>query len=145
MISDGVVPTNEGRGYVLRRLIRRAIRAYNQINNSPSSLDYLIEIVIDIYKTSYPDLVTNKDKIIKLFKKEEDLFQKTLIKGIQEINSLIDINKQITPKDAFYLFETFGFPYELTKEISLENDLEPFKQPLNCMRCVCRVFLLKII
>ena len=124
MISDGVVPTNEGRGYVLRRLIRRAIRAYNQINNSPSSLDYLIEIVIDIYKTSYPDLVTNKDKIIKLFKKEEDLFQKTLIKGIQEINSLIDINKQITPKDAFYLFETFGFPYELTKEISLENDLE---------------------
>ena len=124
MISDGVVPTNEGRGYVLRRLIRRAIRAYNQIKNSPSSLDYLIEIVIDIYKTSYPDLVTNKDKIIKLFKKEEDLFQKTLIKGIQEINSLIDINKQITPKDAFYLFETFGFPYELTKEISLENDLE---------------------
>ena len=87
MISDGVVPTNEGRGYVLRRLIRRAIRAYNQIKDSVDSLDYLIEIVIQIYKDSYSDLENNKAKIIKLFKKEEELFQKTLNKGIQEINT----------------------------------------------------------
>jgi len=124
MISDGVVPTNEGRGYVLRRLIRRAIRAYNQLKNNSSSLDYLIEIVIDIYKDSYPELVNNKDKIIKLFVKEEELFQKTLNKGIQEINSLITNNKTVTPKDAFYLFETFGFPFELTKEILLENEVD---------------------
>ena len=124
MISDGVVPTNEGRGYVLRRLIRRAIRAYNQLKNKSSSLDYLIEIVIDIYKDSYPELVNNKDKIIKLFVKEEELFQKTLNKGIQEINSLITNNKTVTPKDAFYLFETFGFPFELTKEILLENEVD---------------------
>ena len=124
MISDGVVPTNEGRGYVLRRLIRRAIRAYNQLKNNSSSLDYLIEIVIDIYKDSYPELVKNKDKIIKLFVKEEELFQSTLNKGIQEINSLINNNKTVTPKDAFYLFETFGFPFELTKEISLENEVD---------------------
>ena len=124
MISDGVVPTNEGRGYVLRRLIRRAIRAYNQLKNKSSSLDYLIEIVIDIYKDSYPELVNNKDKIIKLFVKEEELFQKTLNKGIQEINSLISNNKTVTPKDAFYLFETFGFPFELTKEILLENEVD---------------------
>ena len=124
MISDGVVPTNEGRGYVLRRLIRRAIRAYNQLKNNSSSLDYLIEIVIDIYKDSYPELVKNKDKIIKLFVKEEELFQRTLNKGIQEINSLINNNKTVTPRDAFYLFETFGFPFELTKEISLENEVD---------------------
>jgi alanyl-tRNA synthetase len=66
----------------------------------------------------------NKDKIIKLFKKKKKLFQKNLNKGIQEINSLIDNNKTVTPKDAFYLFETFGFPFELTKEIALENDVD---------------------
>ena len=124
MISDGVVPTNEGRGYVLRRLIRRAIRAYNQIKDSVDSLDYLIEIVIQIYKDSYSDLENNKAKIIKLFKKEEELFQKTLNKGIQEINTLITNNSLVTPQDAFYLFETFGFPYELTKEIALENKVD---------------------
>ena len=124
MISDGVVPTNEGRGYVLRRLIRRAIRAYNQLNSNNSSLDFLIEIVINMYAMSYPDLEVNKEKIIKLFKKEEEVFQNTLNKGLQEINNLISINKLITPKDAFYLFETFGFPYELTKEISTENNID---------------------
>jgi alanyl-tRNA synthetase len=124
MISDGVVPTNEGRGYVLRRLIRRAIRAYNQLKKSASSLDYLIEIVVEMYKDSYPELVKNKDKIIKLFKKEEELFQKTLNKGIQEINTLVDNNKNVTPQDAFYLFETFGFPFELTKEIASENGID---------------------
>src|SRR5210317_1040206 len=124
MISDGVVPTNEGRGYVLRRLIRGAIRAYNQLKNSVTSLDYLIEIVIEIYQKSYPELESNKDKIIKLFKKEEELFQKTLNKGMQEINSLITKNKTIAPQEAFYLFETFGFPYELTKEIASENHID---------------------
>ena len=124
MISDGVVPTNEGRGYVLRRLIRRAIRAYNQLKKSASSLDFLIEIVVEMYKDSYPELVKNKDKIIKLFKKEEELFQKTLNKGIQEINTLVDNNKNVTPQDAFYLFETFGFPFELTKEIASENGID---------------------
>ena len=124
MISDGVVPTNEGRGYVLRRLIRRAIRAYNQLKNSAASLDYLIEIVVEIYKHSYPELNKNKDKIIKLFKKEEELFQKTLNKGIQEISTLVHNNKTVSAQDAFYLFETFGFPFELTKEIASENDID---------------------
>ena len=124
MISDGVVPTNEGRGYVLRRLIRRAIRAYNQLNSSNTSLTFLIEIVIDMYASSYPELQDNKNKILKLFIKEEEIFQKTLNKGLQEINNLISSNKSITPKDAFYLFETFGFPYELTKEISAENKID---------------------
>ncbi len=124
MISDGVVPTNEGRGYVLRRLIRRAIRAYNQLNSSNTSLTFLIEIVIDMYASSYPELQDNKNKILKLFIKEEEIFQKTLNKGLQEINNLISSNKSITPKDAFYLFETFGFPYELTKEISAENKIK---------------------
>ena len=124
MISDGVVPTNEGRGYVLRRLIRRAIRAYNQLKNSAASLDYLIEIVVEIYKHSYPELDKNKDKIIKLFKKEEELFQKTLNKGIQEISTLVHNNKTVSAQDAFYLFETFGFPFELTKEIASENDID---------------------
>ena len=85
MISDGVVPTNEGRGYILRRIIRRAVRAIYRLTDELTSLDFLIEIVINDYKSTYPELVSNKDKIIKLFKKEEELFQNTLIKGNQEI------------------------------------------------------------
>ena len=77
-----------------------------------------------MYASSYPELLDNKDKILKLFKKEEEVFQKTLNKGLLEINNLISSNKSITPKDAFYLFETFGFPYELTKEISTENNID---------------------
>ena len=123
MIADGVVPTNEGRGYILRRLIRRCIRAYNQIKKELDSLDYLIDEVINVYEDSYPSLSENRDKIMKLYGTEEKLFQKTLTKGLNEINSILKINNNITSKDAFYLFETYGFPFELTNEISLENGI----------------------
>jgi alanyl-tRNA synthetase len=123
MISDGVVPTNEGRGYILRRLIRRAIRAFNQVSTQWVSLSFLIEIVVDMYKDQYPDLQNNIEKIIKLYVTEENLFINTLIKGNQEIKNLLNEKKSIDAKDAFKLFETFGFPYELTKEIAAENNI----------------------
>ena len=120
MISDGVVPTNEGRGYVLRRIIRRASRAMYRLTDELKSLDFLIEIVVDDYKSTYPELVQNKSKIIKLFKKEEELFQNTLVKGNQEIINMLSNKNDIDEKDAFYLFETFGFPFELTQESAIE-------------------------
>ena len=123
MISDGVVPTNEGRGYILRRLIRRAIRAFNQVSTQEISLSFLIEIIVDIYKEQYPDLKSNIEKILKLFITEENLFKNTLIKGNQEIKNLLIEKNSIDAKDAFKLFETFGFPYELTKEIAFENSI----------------------
>ena len=132
MISDGVVPTNEGRGYILRRLIRRCIRAYNQIKDDIDSMDYLIKEVISLYQKSYPDLTKNTDKIIKLYTLEQELFQKTLTKGLVEINSILSVKNNLTSKDAFYLFETYGFPFELTNEIAVENNIhideEEFKQ-----------------
>ncbi len=123
MISDGVVPTNEGRGYILRRLIRRAIRAFYGLTTSIESLDFLINPIIDIYADQYPDLLKNKDKILKLYLTEEKLFHKTLEKGTIEIQKLIKDKKSFNEDKAFFLFETFGFPYELTKEIALENGI----------------------
>ncbi len=123
MISDGVVPTNEGRGYILRRLIRRAIRAFYGLTSTIESLDFLINPIIDIYADQFPDLLKNKDKILKLYLTEEKLFHKTLEKGTIEIQKLIKDKKSFNEDKAFFLFETFGFPYELTKEIALENGI----------------------
>ena len=123
MLSDGVVPTNEGRGYILRRLIRRAIRAFYGLTTNIESLEFLIGPIIDIYTDQYPDLLKNKDKILKLYLTEEKLFHKTLEKGTIEIQKLIKDKKSFNEDKAFFLFETFGFPYELTKEIALENGI----------------------
>ena len=123
MISDGVVPTNEGRGYILRRIIRRAVRAIYRLTDELMSLDFLINIVINDYQDSYPELLSNKDKILNLYKNEEELFQNTLVKGNQEIQSILKKKSSIDEKDAFYLFETFGFPFELTQETAKEHDI----------------------
>ena len=124
MISDGVVPTNEGRGYILRRLIRRAIRAYYGLTNEIDSIEFLISPIVEVYKDHYPDLYKNIDKIKKLYTTEENLFHKTLEKGTVEINRLIQDKETFDEEKAFYLFETFGFPYELTKEIAFENNIQ---------------------
>jgi len=124
MISDGVVPTNEGRGYILRRLIRRAIRAYYGLTNEIDTIEFLISPIVDIYKDHYPDLNENIEKIKKLYTTEENLFHKTLEKGTVEINRLIEDKDTFDEEKAFYLFETFGFPYELTKEIAYENNIQ---------------------
>ncbi len=124
MISDGVVPTNEGRGYILRRLIRRAIRAYYGLTNEIDTIEFLISPIVEIYKDHYPDLHKNSDKIKKLYMTEENLFHKTLEKGTVEINRLIQDKETFDEEKAFYLFETFGFPYELTKEIAFENNIK---------------------
>ena len=121
MLSDGVVPTNEGRGYILRRLLRRAIRAINILSDELISLNFLVEIVVENYQNTYPDLNKNKDKIIKLIESEESLFHKTLLKGMSEINTKLNSGKEFLTKDAFHLFETFGFPIELTEEIVAEH------------------------
>ena len=123
MLSDGVVPTNEGRGYILRRLIRRAIRAFYGLTTNIESLEFLINPIIDVYADHYPELLKNKNKILKLYLTEEKLFHKTLEKGTIEIQKLIKDKKSFNEEKAFFLFETFGFPYELTKEIAFENGI----------------------
>ena len=122
MISDGVMPSNLDRGYVLRRLLRRAIRHGNLLKMPNGFLLPLSETVIDIYKEFYPELELNKDKILEEVKNEEEKFEKTLEKGAKELIKFAF--KKVTGKDLFYIFSTFGFPLELSFE-EIENVILP--------------------
>ena len=129
MVSDGIRPSNEKRGYVLRRLIRRAYRHGKLLGIKGEFLSSVIEYVIDSYKVEYDELVKNKDKIISVIEKEEENFQKTIDSGLDILNEYIkDLkdNKKDTlnGEDAFKLYDTYGFPLDLTKEILTENNLK---------------------
>ncbi|MCK4778363.1 MAG: alanine--tRNA ligase, partial [Actinomycetia bacterium] len=129
LISDGVIPSNESRGYVLRRLIRRAIRHGKLIGIDKPFLSGLGESVIKTMGATYSDLKENKDYILKIIRSEEDGFNKTLSQGIQILNKIIsDLNKKneniIPAEEVFNLYDTYGFPVELTKEIADEEGLK---------------------
>ncbi len=125
LIGDyrGVVPSNVDQGYVLRRLIRRAIRYGKNIGLPQGSLSQIAECYIEKYKSSYEELVVNKDKIISELNKEEEKFSKALVDGLKEFNKVVThIQGNIFPgKTAFRLYDTFGFPLEMTEELAKEN------------------------
>lgn len=129
MVSDGIQPSNEKRGYVLRRLIRRAFRHGKLLGIEGEFLSSIVDCVIDSYKVEYDELTKNREKIINIIEKEEENFQKTIDSGLDILNSYIkelkENNKDILKgKDAFKLYDTYGFPLDLTKEILDENDLK---------------------
>ncbi|WP_058990410.1 alanine--tRNA ligase [Anaerococcus rubeinfantis] len=129
MVSDGIRPSNEKRGYVLRRLIRRAYRHGKLLGIKGEFLSSVIEYVIDSYKVEYDELEKNKEKIISVIEKEEENFQKTIDSGLDILNEYIkdlkDKNKDtLNGEDAFKLYDTYGFPLDLTKEILTENNLK---------------------
>lgn len=123
LISDGVIPGNEGRSYVLRMILRRALRHGKILGMDLPFLYKLVDIVIDNYGEAYPDLVKNKAKIVDIIKKEEERFNKTLDRGYKLLDEFISNKKDIEGESAFKLYDTYGFPLELTKEIAEENDL----------------------
>jgi len=123
LLGDGVVPTNEGRGYILRRLIRRSLRSSSQLNNNNNDLNELLNTVEKIYSNKYTELNKNKTSISDLFDSEQELFYKTLKKGKSLVQDLIDNTKNITAEDAYKLYDTYGFPFELTDEIAKENNI----------------------
>ena len=123
LISDGVIPGNEGRSYVLRMILRRALRHGKILGMDLPFLYKLVDVVVDNYGGAYPDLVKNKDKIIDVIKKEEERFAKTLDRGYKMLDEFIENKKDIDGESAFRLYDTFGFPLELTKEIAAENGL----------------------
>ncbi len=123
LISDGVIPGNEGRSYVLRMILRRALRHGKILGMDLPFLYKLVDIVIDNYGEAYPDLVKNKAKIVDIIKKEEERFNKTLDRGYKLLGEFISNKKDIDGESAFKLYDTYGFPLELTKEIAEENDL----------------------
>jgi alanyl-tRNA synthetase len=114
LIADGVMPSNTGESYVLRRLIRRAVRFYPDL-----SFDELLSPLGEIYNGVY-DLAAKKENILGVLEKEKEKFQKTLAKGLKEFGKL----KTVSGADAFYLYETFGFPFELTIELAREKGIE---------------------
>ena len=123
LISDGVIPGNEGRSYVLRMILRRALRHGKILGMDLPFLYKLVDIVIENYGKAYPELVTNKEKIKDVIKKEEERFGKTLDRGYKLLEEFINNKRDIDGESAFKLYDTFGFPFELTNEIAQENGL----------------------
>jgi alanyl-tRNA synthetase len=123
LISDGVIPGNEGRSYVLRMILRRALRHGKILGMELPFLYKLVDVVVENYGEAYPDLVKNKAKIIDVIKKEEERFAKTLDRGYKMLEEFISSKKDIDGESAFKLYDTYGFPFELTKEIAEENSL----------------------
>ena len=124
MISDGVIPGNEGRSYVLRMILRRALRHGKILGMELPFLYKLVDIVVDNYKEAYPELEKNRAKIVDTIKKEEERFNKTLDRGYKLLEEFISKKQDIDGENAFKLYDTLGFPFELTKEIASENGLK---------------------
>ena len=126
MIADGVEPSNKERGYVLRRLIRRAVRQGKLISIENNFLKIIALAVLDNqdnYAGVYPELDLNKNKILETLDAEETKFRRTLNKGLNEITKLIDRQKSVSGKEAFDLYQSFGFPVEMIEEELKKNNL----------------------
>nr|WP_276538746.1 alanine--tRNA ligase [Murimonas intestini] len=143
MISDGIMPTNEGRGYVLRRLIRRAARHGRLLGIKGSFLSGLSATVIEGSKDGYPELEEKKDFIAKVLSQEEEKFNKTIDQGLEILAGLeADMKEKgsdmLDGREAFTLYDTYGFPLDLTKEILEEKgykiDEEGFKEAMEEQR-----------
>ena len=128
LLSDGIHPSNEGRGYVLRRILRRAVRQGKVFGMNEPFLYKLVDVVHDVMKPAYPELTARLDNIKSMAKVEEEKFLETLNTGTDLLNNLISQYKSknvsvLKGEDVFKLYDTYGFPHELTKEIALENGL----------------------
>lgn len=126
MISDGILPSNEGRGYVLRRILRRAVRFGRLLGIEGLFLSSLVDTVISILGEAYPELHEHEDLIKKVIDTEEKQFGATLIQGIELLDEMIAAAgsaKALSGKDVFKLYDTFGFPVELTEEIAGEKGI----------------------
>ncbi len=132
LVNDGVIPSNEGRGYVLRRILRRAIRHGRLLGVNDLFLYKIVDTIVELMKGSYPDLAENVKHIKKVIKIEEEKFSNTLDSGIQQVMAAIEEAKKngegrLTGEVTFKLYDTYGFPYELTEEICEENGILIYK------------------
>ncbi|HVA11372.1 MAG TPA: alanine--tRNA ligase-related protein, partial [Candidatus Dormibacteraeota bacterium] len=116
---DGVTPSNKEQGYVMRRLLRRAIRHAFELGIEQNFLEQVVPVIANLYHDDFPEVAANRDKVIEVLVKEEKVFRQTLRKGLREFNKLA--NKELPGDVIFKLYDTYGFPVELSKE-------EAFKQ-----------------
>ncbi len=147
LVSDGVLPSNEGRGYVLRRIVRRALVHARKLGHTEPFLQDLVPTVISMFKNTYPTLEENYTYILKVLGSEEERFLATLDKGLrivhEEIEALRNAGSQTLPGAlAFKLYDTFGFPLELTSDIAQDNgfrvDIEEFEECMAAQRIKAR-------
>lgn len=140
LIGDGVLPSNEGRGYVLRRLLRRAARHGRVLGHKKLFLNQIISAVMESYGKAYPDLLERREYIEKIVDLEEKKFHETLDAGMEMLLGFVEETQGNTfsGEHAFKLYDTYGFPLELTEEIIAEKemkiDLEAFKKEMNDQR-----------
>jgi alanyl-tRNA synthetase len=116
---DGVVPSNKEQGYVMRRLVRRAIRQAFDLGVEQNFLEQVVPVIADLYADDFPEVVKNREKIIETLAKEEKIFRQTLRKGISEFNRLT--KKELDGDILFKLYDTYGFPTELTHEEAVKQ------------------------
>ena len=129
LINDGVIPSNEGRGYILRRILRRAVRHGRLLGRKELFMFEMVDKIVEIMEGAYPELRGNIEHIKKVVKIEEEKFSHTLDQGIQLVTNEIEEAKKngenkLSGDVTFKLYDTYGFPYELTEEICEENDFE---------------------
>ena len=137
LILDGVTPSNEGRGYVLRRIIRRALRHGNKLGIKEAFFFQLVPVLGELMGDAYPDLIAHQDKICKVLKQEEIQFSKTLDKGMAIFRNYLAgaTSSVISGNLIFKLYDTYGFPVDLTNDIARENGLEIDMEGYNrCMQ-----------
>ena len=121
LIVDGIIPSNEGRGYVLRRIIRRAVRHAYLLGVKSPILVEMVELAIEIMGKAFPEIVKSRDSILKVVENEEQRFFLTLAKGLSLLDEVLE-KGDVSGEDAFLLHDTHGFPVDLTREIALENN-----------------------
>ncbi|MFA5086261.1 MAG: alanine--tRNA ligase [Candidatus Paceibacterota bacterium] len=134
VIADGVEPSNLGQGYILRRLLRRVVR-YGKILGLDSFFSIpLVDLIISKYGKIYPNISEKKEEIKEVMRKEEEKFEKTLEKGLSVIGKILEEKKELSGEEAFDLYQSYGFPLELTQEIATEKgvkvDVEGFNRSL---------------
>lgn len=136
MISDSVEPSNKDRGYVLRRIIRRSVRFGHVLNIERTFLSDLVDVVVDIYRHPYPELIDRAAGIKSVIEKEEKRFRANLKAGMKLLNGIINESESvIVGMNVFKLYDTYGFPPELTEEIARERNLEIDRPGFDeCMR-----------
>lgn len=123
IVMDGVIPSSNQQGYILRRLIRRAVRHAKKLNIKDTFTKEVAEVAIDQFSTIYQELNEKREYIIKIIEEEEIKFNNTLENGLKELDSLLEQKRIITGEDAFKLYETYGLPLEVTEEILAEKNV----------------------
>ena len=144
LIAEGVLPSNEGRGYVLRRIMRRGMRHAHTLGSKDPVFHKIFKVLLNEMKNSYPELDTSKDLIIETLKNEEEKFSSLLVRGIKILNeNLKKVKNNVLPGPvAFKLYDTFGFPLDLTADIlrvkNIKVDAESFEKEMENTKKLAR-------